>query len=63
MILTSPMSALGGQFILAPQMMQIQDPQTGAISQVITQSPQQQMPQFAMVQQVDANQLNQRTSK
>lgn len=62
MILTSPMSALGGQFILAPQMMQIQDPQTGAISQVITQSPQQQMPQFAMVQQVDANQLNQRTS-
>ena len=55
MILTSPVSALGGQFIVAsPQVMQIQDPQTGAISQVITQSPQQSF----VMQQVDSNQRN-----
>jgi hypothetical protein len=59
MILTSPMSTLGGQIVMQiPQVMQIQDPQTGAISNIVTQSPQQQM--VTMVQPVDANQLNQR---
>jgi len=44
MILTSPVSTLGGQILMQiPQVMQIQDPQTGAISNIVTQSPQQQM--------------------
>ena len=56
------MSTLGGQIVMQiPQVMQIQDPQTGAISNIVTQSPQQQM--VTMVQPVDANQLNQRNQK
>lgn len=51
MILSSPLpQAVGGQFILAPQVIQVQDPQTGAIQQVL-QAPQQ--PQFIQVQTMD----------
>ena len=53
MILSSPLpQTVGGQFILAPQVIQVQDPNTGQIQQVL-QAPQQ--PQFIQVQTMDQN--------
>ena len=61
-MIISPMqgiSPVGGQFIMTQPVMHIQDPTTGAIQQVITQQPQQQV----MFQQVaDTNNVQRTTT-
>jgi hypothetical protein len=56
MIVNGTIANGGVQPFVMQQVMQIQDPTTGAIQTVITQPPQQ--PQFTMVQTVDPNNSN-----
>jgi hypothetical protein len=60
MIVNGTIANGGVQPFVMQQVMQIQDPQTGAIQTVITQPPQPQ--QFTMVQAVDPNSNNASTS-